>query len=584
MSQRFAPGTRVDRYEILEPLGEGAQGDVYVALHPYLEQRVAMKCLKLEQAQHQDMRDRFRLEARVLAQLRHPNVVQVLDGGVTGEGVAWLVMDLLEGQNLREVLRRVRRLGAAQTLYYAVQFAGGLAAAHARDVVHRDVKPENLFVTAENYAKLLDLGTAKFFRAGLKTTNQMLLRGTPAYASPEQLVGDAVDARSDVYSLGLVLYECLAGRYAYLDERGCVPSVRELVPLQLCADPPSLPQLLPDLPEFVWNIVRRAIKKDRHERWQNMAELAEELRRASVRLETEARAAGVTTLVRPLAEIPRLEPAPLSRGTAATAWIGARTERDPAPRFDTAPLDAPLPLPIPAPQPISPVPPSPAPPPAEGARPEANLAVSTRTAIAVAGAPELGSRSSSPDTAEPLAPTPSAMASPAALPPSMRRSPPSSSVPSRTLISSRLAGVVAAITLGAVVAVISVVAIRLTMGARRPPATAAAPAAEVVAPVSTPAAAVLAPAPAPAPRPAPVPEPAAAPAPEPAPAAAIASTPAATAARAPGASARPARSQQRTERSPSTERTAARSEARTARRSTEKPAPAPTTDRSKPIF
>jgi len=515
----------------------------------------------------------------VLAQLRHPNVVQVLDGGVTPEGIAWLVMDLLEGHNLREVLRRVRRLLPAQTLYYAVQFAGGLAAAHARDVVHRDVKPENLFVTSDNYAKLLDLGTAKFFRAGLKTTNQMLLRGTPAYASPEQLVGDAVDARSDVYSLGLVLYECLAGRYAYLDERGCVPSVRELVPLQLCADPPALPQLLPDVPEFVWNIVRRAIRKDRLERFQNMTEFADELRRASVRLETEATATGISSLVRALDEIPRLEPAPLSRGTAATDWIGARTERDPAPRFDTAPLDAPLPvlqLPraAPAPSPVLPaafVQHTP-----QGAPSPTSTVTATRTAIAV------GAAALPAGDAEPLAPTPSAMASPAPLPPSARR--PSSAPSSQSLLSSRALGVAAAIVLGAVVAVVSVVALRFTLASRSPAEAAPAAAAERSQPAVAPAAALpaapvaeLSPAPAAVPAPAPALASASAADPAPAPAPAIAPKPVATVAPAPPAP-RPARP-----RSVDRERSRS-SQPKALRRTSEKPAPAPTVDRSKPIF
>ncbi|MCA9598358.1 MAG: protein kinase [Myxococcales bacterium] len=307
--RRFTPGTFVDRYEIIAPLGEGAQGDVYIALQPYLRRRVAMKCLKVDDAEPAEVKRRFQIEAQVLAELKHANVVQVHDAGVTADNVVFIVMDLLEGENVQQILRRVRRLSVTQALYYAAQFADGLDQAHEHGVVHRDVKPANLFVTTGDEAKILDLGTAKWFHSGLKTTDQMIIRGTPAYMAPEQLFGENVDARTDVYTLGLVLYECIAGRYAFTDASGNVPGPRQLAGLQIHGMPLPLPSIVPAVPEFIWQLILKAIAKRPAQRYTSMSEFGEAIRRARKQFGEHCRGRGLVPAIQHLYDLPALTPA-----------------------------------------------------------------------------------------------------------------------------------------------------------------------------------------------------------------------------------------------------------------------------------
>jgi serine/threonine protein kinase/WD40 repeat protein len=277
-TQRLAVvrGTRLGPYEIVDLIGVGGMGEVYRARDTRLGRDVAVKVLPSDIAADPERLRRFEKEARAIASLNHPHILTVHDVG-SHEGRPYVVTELLEGENLREVLSR-RTPTQRQVLGWAVRIAQGLAAAHAKGIVHRDLKPENLFLTADGRIKVLDFGLAKLTAgtdaggAGVETpdaTKPGLLLGTAAYMSPEQIRALPVDARSDLFSFGVVLYELLARRH---------PFRRETAPVTLSAilneTPPELGRLDASIPRAVDGIVRRCLEKDKEERFQSAHDLA----------------------------------------------------------------------------------------------------------------------------------------------------------------------------------------------------------------------------------------------------------------------------------------------------------------------
>src|SRR5262245_31419842 len=214
------PGTRLGPYEITTALGAGGMGEVYAADDTRLKRRVAIKVLPALLASDQSRLARFEQEALATAALNHPNILVVHDIG-KHDGRAFVVAELLEGRTLREVLDEGTP-AVARAIDYATQIAQGLAAAHARGIVHRDLKPENIFVTTDGRLKILDFGLAKVVdpvaAGGAATETRVAIgtepgtvMGTVGYMAPEQVRGEAVDARSDLFSVGAVLYELLTG-------------------------------------------------------------------------------------------------------------------------------------------------------------------------------------------------------------------------------------------------------------------------------------------------------------------------------------------------------------------------------------
>jgi serine/threonine protein kinase len=213
-------GTRLGPYEILEPVGSGGMGEVYRARDPRLGRDVAVKLIATDGTPSPDRLRRFETEARAAAQLSHPNVVTLFDVG-THEGVPYLVLELLDGCTLREVLQR-QPPTLRQAVAWALEVARGLAAAHERGIVHRDLKPDNVFLTRDGRVKVLDFGLAKLRepapggrsseRATATETRPGHILGTAGYMAPEQVRGETADARSDVFSLGAVLYEMATRR------------------------------------------------------------------------------------------------------------------------------------------------------------------------------------------------------------------------------------------------------------------------------------------------------------------------------------------------------------------------------------
>lgn len=262
-------GQVIDRYRIVGLIASGGMARVYEAVHVFTQKSVALKVMYHRLADRQDLVARFRHEAIALASIRHQNVVNVDNAGLTEDGQVFIAMDLLKGQNLRQVLESGKRFELVEALRLVSEVAEGVAAAHAIKIVHRDLKPENIFCPEGEPAKVLDLGTAKFGGDNAPTTQTAFGKviGTAAYIAPERLQGEVGDERCDVYSLGLMLYECIAGFHP-LSPTGQWPSAAEIVSRQIT----YTPRPIPGLPSDVWNVIARAIHKKPDARFRSMHE------------------------------------------------------------------------------------------------------------------------------------------------------------------------------------------------------------------------------------------------------------------------------------------------------------------------
>src|SRR3982751_1971401 len=203
-------GTQLSgRYRLDAQIGSGGMSTVYRAFDTVLERPVAIKLMHREMSSDSDQLERFRREARAVAQLNHPHIVQVIDAGEE-DSLPYIVFEYVEGETLKERIRRFGRLEVPESLAYAIEIARALSAAHDRGIVHRDVKPQNVLVDEEGSAKVTDFGIARTLdQEGLTADGRVL--GTTDYVSPEQALGHAVTGQSDLYSLGIVLFEMLTG-------------------------------------------------------------------------------------------------------------------------------------------------------------------------------------------------------------------------------------------------------------------------------------------------------------------------------------------------------------------------------------
>jgi tRNA A-37 threonylcarbamoyl transferase component Bud32 len=269
------PGTR---YVVVRPIGQGGMGEIYEGEHAELGRRVALKVLHRHHRDRADLAARLREEARILGRLRHPNLVEVFDLGVTSGGVPWFAMPLLRGRDLRDEILRRGPLPPLEAAALAAQALDGLAAAHAAGFVHRDVKLENLFLEEDGTLKVLDFGVAKIIDAGGEgRTDPGGSPGTPRSMAPEQCSGGAVDGRADVYAMGLVLYELCAGRGPFDDVRGNDHGLR----FAHCERRPPAPSTLSPrpLPPALDALILRALAKSPADRFQTATEMAAAVRR-----------------------------------------------------------------------------------------------------------------------------------------------------------------------------------------------------------------------------------------------------------------------------------------------------------------
>lgn len=275
---------RLGKYEIVEKIGQGAMGEVFRAHDPVLGRDVAVKTMAASLGADAEQRSRFQREAQSAGRLNHPNIITVYDFGEE-QGQVYIAMELLEGEDLKDLAARGPAFSLQRTLDVMDQLCEGLAFAHAKGVVHRDLKPANVHVQPNGQVKIMDFGLARLNTSDM--TRAGMIMGTPNYMSPEQVRGEKASARSDVFSLGVVFYELLAGRRAFDAD-----SLHAVLFQVMQAEPPDLGGLRPDLPAPLLEVVRRAMHKDAAQRYADAAEMRDALRGARA-------AAGVAPLPGP---------------------------------------------------------------------------------------------------------------------------------------------------------------------------------------------------------------------------------------------------------------------------------------------
>ncbi|HVX33778.1 MAG TPA: protein kinase [Solirubrobacterales bacterium] len=273
------------RYRLEAKLGSGGMSTVYLARDTTLDRPVAVKVMHREMSEQADQLERFRQEARAVAKISHPNVVAVIDAGEDG-GYPYIVFEYVEGETLKARINRIGALDTQEALAYAIEIARGLTVAHARRMVHRDIKPQNVLIDAEGRAKLTDFGISRQLeKDGLTATGRVL--GTTDYVAPEQAMGRGADQRSDIYSLGVVLFEMLTGHVPFRADSQVGVAMKHVNE--------ELPDVQADRPELsaaTALVVERATAKDPTKRYADIGEMIDDL---STALEVEAARAGSTT-------------------------------------------------------------------------------------------------------------------------------------------------------------------------------------------------------------------------------------------------------------------------------------------------
>jgi eukaryotic-like serine/threonine-protein kinase len=273
------------RYRLEAKLGSGGMSTVYLANDATLDRAVAVKVMHREMSEQPDQLERFRQEARAVAKLSHPNVVAVIDAGEDG-GHPYIVFEYVEGETLKQRIARLGALDTQEALAYAIEIARGLTVAHARNMVHRDIKPQNVLIDAEGRAKLTDFGISRQLEQdGMTATGRVL--GTTDYVAPEQAMGHGADPRSDIYSLGVVLYEMLIGQVPFHADSQVGVAMKHVN-----EELPDVQQRRPEVSAAAALVVERATAKDPAERYQEVGEMIDDL---STALEVEAARAGSTT-------------------------------------------------------------------------------------------------------------------------------------------------------------------------------------------------------------------------------------------------------------------------------------------------
>lgn len=260
-----------DRYEILEKIGTGGMSDVYKAKDSKLNRHVAVKVLKQEFSENANFVSKFRTEAQAAAGMMHPNIVNVYDVGEE-EGIYYIVMELVEGITLKKYIEKKARLSIKETISIAIQVSMGIEAAHNNHIIHRDIKPQNIMISKDGKVKVTDFGIAKAVSSNTITSNVM---GSVHYTSPEQARGGFSDEKSDIYSLGVTMFEMLTGRVPFNGETTVAIAIKHI------QEPmPSPREYVAEIPISVEQIVFKCTQKSPDRRYQNMAELIEDLKKS----------------------------------------------------------------------------------------------------------------------------------------------------------------------------------------------------------------------------------------------------------------------------------------------------------------
>ncbi|MDQ3750332.1 MAG: protein kinase [Acidobacteriota bacterium] len=278
---RLASGQCFGHYEIIKQIGTGGMGEVYLAQDKKLDRRVAVKIINEKFAKHESNLNRFIQEAKAASALNHPNILVIHEIGESDDA-NYIVSEFVEGKTLRETIKQIS-LKLSEVLDISIQIAGALSAAHAAKIVHRDIKPENIIVRPDGYVKILDFGLAKLVEqkavgfedetAKQNETVEGVILGTVNYMSPEQAKGERVDERTDIFSLGAVVYEMIAGRTPFAGD-----SVSETFANLINAEPQPLSQFVLNVPDELQRIVAKTLRKDKDERYQTINGLLADLK------------------------------------------------------------------------------------------------------------------------------------------------------------------------------------------------------------------------------------------------------------------------------------------------------------------
>lgn len=294
-TKELGPGKSFGHYEIVKQIGEGGMGEVYLAQDKKLDRKVAVKILNEHFSKDESNLQRFIREAKTASALNHPNILVVHDVGESGEA-HYIVSEFIKGKTLREKLKE-SQLSFAEVLDIAIQTASALAAAHEANLVHRDIKPENIMIRPDGFVKVLDFGLAKLVEQKNKTflglenstvqqspTAKGVILGTINYMSPEQARGKDMDARTDIWSLGIVLYEMLTGRTPFAGE-----TTSDTISAVLNKNPAPIAATVPDIPKEMERIVGKTLRKEREERYQHIKDLLVDLKDLKQELEFSAK-------------------------------------------------------------------------------------------------------------------------------------------------------------------------------------------------------------------------------------------------------------------------------------------------------
>jgi tRNA A-37 threonylcarbamoyl transferase component Bud32 len=357
MAPVLAVGQVIGTYAIVRRIGAGGMGEIYEVSHSRLAGRYAMKVLRPEAAAAAEALARFQREAKVTSALQHPNIVQVIDFSAIEGGQPYLVMEFLDGPELAQVMKGSKPLPLPQIVSYVKQIASGLMAAHEHDVVHRDLKPQNLFVlkvtgSDQDLVKIVDFGISKISAVTATITSASTVIGTAQYMSPEQALGriEQIDARTDQFSLALIVYEMLTGQTAFRGE-----SVSSLVYQIVHEEPQALLDPGGPIPPPVASVLKRALAKDKERRFATVKGFADAFEGAAA----APAAASATTMASPRSALdagvsgaaPSRRRLHVGIGLAGLALAGAAAVlllRHEPPRADDLRASTPGPGPVPA--------------------------------------------------------------------------------------------------------------------------------------------------------------------------------------------------------------------------------------------
>jgi serine/threonine-protein kinase len=307
-----------ERYHILKKLGEGGMGTVYLAEHVKMGRKAALKVMNPGMNSDPDAIARFNREAANASRLNHPNVCGIYDFGETPDGLIYLAMEFIEGESLTSLIEKNGSLAAPRAASIIHQAADALAVAHDYGIVHRDLKPDNIMIAkgrdGSDLVKVVDFGIAKASSSDAqKVTKTGLVVGTPEYMSPEQLAGDKLDGRSDIYSLGLVAFNCLTGLLPFPSN-----SAQEAMIMRLTDQPKTLAEMKPDIewPAELQAVMDKVLARDANERYQKSAEFGRDIAKAVENMPAAVAAAAGTMVIGAPADLPKTRMAAKAGATA----------------------------------------------------------------------------------------------------------------------------------------------------------------------------------------------------------------------------------------------------------------------------